>query len=271
MDAELSTAARQRGPLRPPYRPPVGLPLRRQSRWAGPLSVALHAVVVFLIVTPIFGTRVVDRMIQGAGGPGPAGGGGGGRRGAGGGQQMTTERLRYFQVQPPPAPPAAEPEKPPEEKQEAKPAVPVVDLKIEQPKTELDLALTTGIGGGTGRDGTSGTGPGSGGGVGSGAGTGRGSATGPGTGGGPGTIYPPYPEFMALPPMPVPERVKGQVIVLRFEVDERGRVLRLDFNPTRDRQYDQRIRRQFADVKFRPATTWQGTPVAATAEVSLLL
>ena len=93
-------------------------------------------------------------------------------------------------------------------------------------------------------------------------GTGRGSGTGPGTGGGPGTIYPPSPEFLALPPIPVPQRVKGEVVVLHFSVDERGNVIRMDFNPTKDRDYNNKIRDQFRDVRFRPAVKWDGTPVA---------
>jgi hypothetical protein len=128
-----------------------------------------------------------------------------------------------------------------------------------------------GEGGGTGNDGTSGTGPGTGGGTGAGVGTGTGSGTGPGTGGGNGTIYTPQPLTVFIPPMPAPSRVRGREIVAEFDVDSTGRVLSVTFTPTRDGGYDKRLRELFAEMKWRPATRPDGTPVRAKASVSYTL
>ncbi len=127
-----------------------------------------------------------------------------------------------------------------------------------------------GTGGGSGTDGSAGSGPGSGGGVGSGVGTGRGSAVGPGTGGGPGTIYPPAPIELFLPPMPIPGKAKGEVVVV-FDVDETGKVLDLNFTPTKDGNYNKKLREAFAAVRFRPAINGMGVPVRAKYEVTYTL
>lgn len=264
-------------PVRPPYRPPVGMPLERPPRWGAVLSVAVHALLVLLLISPALIIAAAPELTQGAGGPGPAGGGGGGTRGSGGGSTVV-ERLQYMQVVPPVETPdrvplveevPETPVEPPVE--EEKPLEPVVQLDIKAPTTKLDMALTAGIGGGTGNDGTGGTGPGTGGGVGSGVGTGRGSNVGSGTGGGEGQVYPPTPDFLTVPPMPKPRKVSGETVRLSFEVDERGNVLRFDFTPTSDRDYNRRIREQFRDVRFRPAVRWDGVPVAATAVLTLRL
>ena len=71
---------------RPRYRQPLGMPLRDEGRRAGAVvSVVVHALIIFLLIVPFFMPRtVIERLQQGAGGPGPAGGGGGGMRGTGG-------------------------------------------------------------------------------------------------------------------------------------------------------------------------------------------
>lgn len=270
---------------RPPYRPPAGLPLERQSRWATPISLALHLLLVLALLIPTLVAKTALEAPRGAGGPGASGGGGGGRGGTGGGDHLE-ERLRYVDVAP--MAPAPEPTivppiavpisppviKPPPPKPEVKPApapeMPNLDLKVEPVKAELPVG-GVGTGGGTGNDGTNGNGPGTGGGVGSGVGTGRGSGTGPGTGGGEGTVYPPSPTFMPIPPFPVPDKLKGQAIALRFSVNERGEVLKLDFDGTGDGSYNRRIRDQFNAVRFRPAVKADGTPVAALAVMILHL
>lgn len=262
---------------RPKYRPPVGMPMGRNPRWTAAVSALLHGLLLLLLVSPaLVAVSFPDEEMPGAGGPGPAGGGGGGRRGSGGGERVV-ERLQYMQVQETPAQPQLVPpveqEKPPEVEPpvEEEPLQPVVELDITLPTTKLDLALTAGIGGGTGNDGSGGTGPGRGGGVGSGVGTGRGSGTGPGTGGGEGEIYPPTPDFLTIPPMPKPRKVIGQVVKLRFQVDVDGSVIAFDFTPTSDSDYNKRIREQFKDVRFRPAVRWDGQPVIGTAMLTLRL
>src|SRR5215218_3633121 len=94
---------------RPPYRQPIGLPMRDEGRRTGALvSIVLHALIIFLLIVPFFMPRsVIQRMQQGAGGAGPAGGGGGGTRGTGG---ETREKIQFVRVIPNPVPtPAAIP------------------------------------------------------------------------------------------------------------------------------------------------------------------
>ncbi len=169
-----------------PYRPPIGIPIRKERGLPGAIaSILLHVLAILLLLFPFVGSDTV-REILGAGGPGPAGGGGGGSGGTGGGR-VANERLTY--VQPPPPPPTApDPTRlqppevvPPEPEPEVKPPVetppvqPTVAQTAEAPKVDgppADVAsVTAGTGGGSGKDGGPGNGPGSGGGVGSGIGT----------------------------------------------------------------------------------------------------
>jgi hypothetical protein len=124
-----------------------------------------------------------------------------------------------------------------------------------------------GAGGGSGADGSAGAGPGSGGGVGSGVGTGKGSGTGPGTGGGTQANYPPTPIEFFLPPMPPPSSVRGQHFTAEFDVDSTGRVLAFDFTPTRDGDYNKRIAQVLRQMKFRPGTGPDGSPLRMKAQV----
>jgi protein TonB len=161
-------------------------------------------------------------------------------------------------VVPPPqqVPKAAEPV--PEVKTEVK----VADL----PKVEA-IAPTAGIGGGTGRDGTTGSGPGSGGGVGSGIGTGRGSGIGPGTGGGTQANYPPSPTELFIPPLPMPDKVRGFHLVAEYDVDSTGKVVDFNFTHTRDGGYNKRLEEVLKSFKFRPGTTPDGKPVRMKAQI----
>ena len=131
-------------------------------------------------------------------------------------------------------------------------------------------SVVTGTGGGAGTDGSAGAGPGSGGGVGSGVGTGKGTSVGPGTGGGPGTVYPPAPTELFLPPLPVPNKAKGTVVVV-FEVDSTGKVMDLQFTPTRDGAYNRKLREALVAIRFRPAVNAQGVPVRGKAEITYSL
>ena len=274
---------------RPPYRPPVGIPSPTPERpWRSAFaSVAVHALLLFLVLAPFFASDSVrEAMATGAGGPGAAGGGGGGRGGTGG--ESDRERLRYIQLAPAPPPPAPTPKpaatppvvpplvppvvppKPePKVEQDSIPAAPSVDVDAEV-KTGVDLAsVATGQGGGSGNDGTAGSGPGTGGGVGSGVGTGRGSGTGPGTGGGEGAVYPPSPVATFLPPMPAPEKIKPYAIRAEFDVDERGNVVAFTFNKSRDGGYNRRLEQMLREVRFRPAVrAADGLPVRARAVIS---
>lgn len=275
LDASASRDAE--APSRP-YRPPVGIPIRKERGLPGAIaSILLHVLAILLLLFPFVGSDTV-REILGAGGPGPAGGGGGGSGGTGGGR-VANERLTYV-VPPPPPPTAADPERlqppevvPPEPEPEVKPPVetppvpPTVAQAAEAPKVDgppADVAsVTAGSGGGSGKDGGPGNGPGSGGGVGSGIGTGRGSGVGAGTGGGSGGIFPPTPSELFIPPVPVPDKVKGKTITIVFDVDSTGRVIDFELTPTRDAGYNRKLREILAATRFRPATDATGRPVRA--------
>jgi len=264
-------------PARQRSLPAVGLPVRREDRrgW-GLLSALLHALLIALLITPLATHEgIVIERPQGAGGPGPAGGGGGGKRGTGGVQ----EHIRYVQVAPPaPKPQAAvvpppvvqaKPQpvlppvvKPPEITPEAKP-----ELKVEAAKPAEATAPVAGTGGGTGRDGSAGNGPGTGGGFGSGTGTGRGSGNGPGTGGGTQANYPPSPTEMFIPPLPMPDKVRGFHLVAEYDVDSTGKVVDFTFTPTRDGSYNKRLKDVLQSFKFRPGTKPDGTPIRMKAQI----
>ncbi|HEX6534921.1 MAG TPA: hypothetical protein VF041_09995 [Gemmatimonadaceae bacterium] len=267
-----------RASTRPPYRPPTGLPLERQGRWGVPVSVLLHALLFALLLLPLLFTPRLPVLPTG-GGPGAAGGGGGGRRGTGG--RPAQERLQYIDVRPAAAAPAEAPVTAPPKEQAPKPeppkpvpkpavkpvAKPVVPPPPAAPAPRVSAVAPAaasplpGEGGGSGDDGTNGAGPGTGGGVGAGIGPGRGNASGPGTGGGNGTVYPPVPDYFPLTPTRHP-RLPGDSLVIYFTLDERGNVLRLEVPSTGDRQFDREMRERYAEVKFRPATKGDGTPVA---------
>ncbi len=266
---------------RRPYRPPIGIPRRPEAKWVGVVaSVLFHGLILLALLIPALRAVGIDIIPQGAGGPGPAGGGGGGNRGSGG--APVQERLQYIEVAPPapvatptptpvPTPPVV---KPPEvvPPPQPPPQEPTKDeVKTEAPAVAPAPAPTPGTGGGTGNDGTAGTGPGTGGGVGSGIGTGRGSGIGPGTGGGNGENYSPSLLFAFIPPMPIPDKVKGTEVIATFDVDSTGRVLSFKFTETRDRGYNKRLKEVFGEFKFRPAVRPDGTPIRALAQVAYTL
>jgi periplasmic protein TonB len=266
-----------------PYRPPLGIPSAKDNQRLGiVVSVALHVIAALLLIVP-FAQHVVTPILQGAGGPGPAGGGGGGRGGTGGAiQPSRNEQLRYIQVAPQP-PQVAQPAVAPVSRPVVPPIVPPKPIETPpvaprpdtaaaaKPEATPTVAAAAGSGGGTGSDGTTGSGPGSGGGVGTGVGTGRGSGVGPGTGGGTQTNYPPSPLEVYLPPIPVPDRLRGARVVAEFDVDETGRVVSFTFTETRDGGYNRRLREVLRTFRFRPGTRPDGTPIRMKAQIEYIL
>ncbi|MGH7626243.1 MAG: energy transducer TonB [Gemmatimonadaceae bacterium] len=233
----------------------------------------LHVLIILLLLTPALGKHLIDDMPTGAGGLTAAGGGGGGRRGA----ASPEERLHFVQTAPtPPAAPAVQqpvldkprvappPIKPPEPI-----AVPRVQAAVTAP-APMALAAAPGTGG-TGNDSTAGAGPGTGGGTGTGVGSGRGSEAGPGTGGGTGTIYPATPDFLVIPTLPVPKKLHGRTISVRFTLDDRGKVLKVESDASGDDGYDKQLRARLAEYRFRPAHRMDGTPVPSVYITQLTL
>lgn len=236
------------------YRAPVGMPKGREDwRIGTAVSVVVHVACIVLLLLPLALADALTEIAQGAGGPGPAGGGGGGARGP--------ELLRFVRVAaPPPTPtpqvkavPAQTPPPPPPEFETQKLPAPTL------------IAGTAGAG----LDNTTGAGPGSGGGVGTGIGTGRGTGVGPGTGGGTEANFPPTPTELFIPPLPVPESVKGFHLIAEFDVDETGRVVSMKFTETRDRGYNRRLADVLRAFRFRPGTKPDGTPIRMKAQVVL--
>ncbi|HKV52222.1 MAG TPA: hypothetical protein VJO52_13605 [Gemmatimonadaceae bacterium] len=254
---------------RPPYRPPIGVPVERPDRWGLPVSVAVHAMILLLLIGGILTVGKVE-IARGAGGAGPMGGGGGGRLGLAG--SRSRERVKYVQLaQPklaaprvthPITPPVTKPPKPVEAKPVVKPQVmPAEQIAPASSAAPTVIAVAPSAGAGT--DGTNGAGPGTGGGTGAGTGPGRGSGSGPGTGGGEGTVYPATPDFAVIPPLPVPKGLHGKTVQLRFTIDETGRVVKFDFDPTGDSGYDRELKSRLSEYHFRPAHKQDGTPVAS--------
>lgn len=281
---EMSERAGARAPRHAWHRtrtlPAVGMPEpRRRRRLATAVSVAFHALMIWLLIRPPALTNLDPNLKvieQGGGGPGPAGGGGGGTRGTGG--------VKFITVAPPPpaAPPQVAPVLPPLQ-QVVEPPKPVLPEPV-VPQLELPKPTTTdakaevkvqspiiGTGGGTGNDGTTGNGPGTGGGIGSGIGTGRGSGVGPGTGGGPGENYIPTLIEMPIPPQPVPDKINGAKVIVNFDIDEKGRIVKIDFTPTKDGGYNRKLNDLFRTFRFRPAVTRDGTPIRAMFQIVITL
>jgi hypothetical protein len=265
--------------VRRPYRPPIGIPTAGEPRaQATVAALAFHILLVLLVLAPALmaGRELIGVIPVGAGGPGPVGGGGGGNRSFPGRIKYVPERVGFVKVAPDePVKPKSEPVIPPLEVKPPPPPEPPPEVKVDE-KTVAAAAVagdtaaadSGGTGRGSGSDGSSGDGPGRGGGVGSGVGTGRGSGTGPGTGGGPGTIYPPTVVALPILPLPIPPRVRPYKMVAHFEVDSTGVARLIDFNPSRDAGYNRRIRQMLLEIRFRPAVTAAGRPVAAIAIVT---
>lgn len=264
--------------------PATSLPRAREDQRASALlSLLFHVAIVMLLVTPFAVHHEIVERQQGAGGPGPAGGGGGGHGGTGGVQEQS-ERLQFIRVaeqpttlapQTPPEPvvPPPTPVPPPEPVKVEPTPTPPVETKVSVPVPAKlpEIAATTGAGGGTGHDGTNGSGPGSGGGVGTGIGTGRGSGVGPGTGGGSQENYPPSPKETRLPPFPVPDNLHGARIIAEFDVDSTGRVLGVDYNRTKNGDYNHRLEEALRGYRFNAGTRPDGTPIRMKAQVVITL
>jgi len=266
----------------PPYRPPIGVPTERPGRWGLLASLLVHALILFALVGGILTVNQAE-IARGAGGAGPAGGGGGGRLGLGG-LHVTPERVKYLRLSAPKAavrepaitkptpipPPVKTPPKPTIVKPVVQPTVtPTEQAPVPSATAPTVVAVAPVVGAGT--DGTSGSGPGTGGGVGAGNGPGRGSGNGPGTGGGEGTVYPATPDFAVIPPLPVPKGLRGKTVQLRFTIDQSGRVVKFDFDPTGNSDYDRELKSRLSEYRFRPAHKTDGTPVASVFVTEFVL
>ena len=258
-------------PVRPHLQLPTSMPRpkgsRESSRISAIISFAFHAIIILLLLLPaLLSENVRSALATGAGGAGPQGGGGGS-----GGLFGPRERVQYIRVAPEPAPavtvPVAKPVPTPipvPPKPVVTPPTPQVQPQATPPPAEAQ-PTTSGAAGAGNTNGGGGAGPGTGGGTGSGVGTGIGSANGPGTGGGADSVSPPQPTQVFIPPMPIPSKIRPFTLVAQFDVDSSGKVLKVDFNETRDGGYNKKLRELLARIRFRPAVKRDGTPIRATA------
>jgi hypothetical protein len=74
-----------------------------------------------------------------------------------------------------------------------------------------------------------------------------------------------------LPPIPVPDRLRGARVVAEFDVDETGRVVSFTFTETRDGGYNRRLREVLRTFRFRPGTRPDGTPIRMKAQIEYIL
>ena len=227
------------------------------------LSAVVHAALIFAALYGGSRLMVADRM------PGAGRG-----RGGGGGGGASRALLLY-------SPPAAAPAGPtlplpPPLVVPKVPPVPLPEVKppdVTPPPPQLSTAqLLAALGRAAGPGQGSGAGPGAGSGSGGGNGSGRGAGTGPDSGGAGGRLYPPTPRQIILPPSDRPASVRGTTITVRFEISERGDVMRVSMSPTpRDHTFASQFAERLKQYTFTPATTLDGRPVAAIYEIRITL
>ena len=247
--------------MRPPTRiPNVTLPRSDKQFFGGTAtSVVFHGALILMI---LLGERASYELFHAGGGDGPPGGGGGG-----GGAFV-----RYVELPAFPAASSAVDEATVERTVEV--TIPEPQLRqISAAETTLRFAqpaehLTAPeVGRGAGSGGGPGSGTGTGGGVGTGQGTGVGSGEGPGSGGDGGSGFAPQSKQMLLPP-DAPESIKGTEYRVRFWINERGRVTRVEVEPRiADAGYRKKFMDKMRQFTFHPARTADGTPVAAQYDV----
>jgi len=77
----------------------------------------------------------------------------------------------------------------------------------------------------------------------------------------------PTPTEMFIPPLPMPDAVRGFHLVAEFEVDAEGHATLTYFTPTKDRRYNLKLEEALKTIHFRPGTTATGSPVKAKAQI----
>ena len=230
--------------------PGAVLPEARVSFKGGTATAILvHGLLVLIIIWT--GIQAANRLMGTGPGTGPAGGGGG--MGA-----VTYVELPAFigQDQGVRAP---EPEDAIEfsllESQVKVISRPIRQERFPQTLARVAPAVWQGRGGGSDNS------RGSGGGAGSGSGTGIGSDTGPGTGGGQGAVLAPEPRAVIYPATKPPASVSGVQLLIHFWVDARGRVTKVEVEPTlADDSYMRELLQSLRQWVFYPARTAEGRP-----------
>ncbi len=243
----------------PPRAPELRLPKTRQSGLGGAFtSLAFHGLLMLLVAWT--GERVSDSEYRAAGRVGSKGEGGGGGGAA----------VRYVEL--PPYVPSSSSDTPERERRTARElSIPKPELReIRTDSRDITIVRPTGrvamaevVGRGLGSGGGPGAGTGSGGGIGSGRGTGEGGGIGSGTGGDGGSGFGPQSRQMLLPPE-APASVKGREFKVRFWINERGRVTRIEVEPRiPDAGYRREFHERMRQFRFYPARDSEDNPIAS--------
>ncbi|MBX6332428.1 MAG: energy transducer TonB [Gemmatimonadaceae bacterium] len=74
-----------------------------------------------------------------------------------------------------------------------------------------------------------------------------------------------------MPSLPVPKRVQGRTLELRFTIDEHGKIVKVEFESSGDSGYDRQLRERLSEYRFRPAHRMDGTPVPSVYVTQLTL
>lgn len=227
--------------------------LQRSTRPSGAwlaLATAIHALV-------IIGMVMMERAARDAAGvAGSLGGGGGGGRAV----------IRYIALPPAPAAPISPRRE--DRKTEPRPAefvLPKPKLQVflpQAPKLEFTPhaivnveTLGSGVGSGAG------SGSGSGGGSGTGQGAGVGSNSGPGVGDHR-YVLAPEPRSVIYPFEQAPQSIKGWQFNIRFWVDDRGRVTKVEVEPPiEDQSFLRKLLERMYQWTFYPARMADGSAV----------
>ena len=224
-----------------------------RGRWQGLIvSIALHALVVFLILMSAVATGVIRVDGRSLGIPSVLS--------RGGGRAPARERLGFVTIEPPPPTtqrpkPVPRPVPVPTPQSVVAPAPPPITPPV-RPDTSSGTGPPTGAGAGAGKGSGVGSGTGTHGSIGAG-----GSATAA-------KIKASYVELPAVG-LDAPRRVLPFHLVATFEIGPHGEARILSVTPTRDGDFNKRIRGELLEIRWRAAELPDGTPVSDTVQVSL--
>jgi outer membrane biosynthesis protein TonB len=254
--------------------PTASLPRTDRRYGAGVVFAAVaHALAIMLLAS-----GWAETYFEGSRDPGPGHGGGGG---GGGGRS-----IRYIDLPPLPtsasrtARPVAKPAPKveialpkPQVAAAEEPIIPNSTVAVPEPVMPVVARMAADnpqvIGPGTGTGAGRGVGSGTGGGQGTGRGPGIGSGTGPGSGGDGTAYYAPEPRAIIYPFEDPPTSVRGREFLIRFWVNSRGRVDKVEIQPEiKDRAFRAKLLERVTSWTFYAARTREGRPVNGRYEIT---
>lgn len=81
-----------------------------------------------------------------------------------------------------------------------------------------------------------------------------------------GSFYPPAQSELFLPPLPIPNNVRGFRLIAEFEVSSCGATL-VGMSRSPSAKYNRRLQQALRTLKFRPAVAMDGKPVRAKVRI----